>query len=304
MGESAAQPAIAVIGHPIGGSPAQFCITTALSDMRLDWQCLSFDVPPGALPAALGGVDALGFNGGLIAPPHERSAAAILGAGSPIDGWSRGPDGRIVPHNFRDEAVGLLIARHEARIGRAIVGIERMGEPIPDSAGLGLIATARSRDDFLRRETPRESVITASQAASGEKFDATASPPGAAENSGTEAGVGGGTPDGPRLILRYANVPKPNTQRATPSRRRGDRETAPAAASKKPSSWHPDSLIVDIAASPRDWSAPRAWPTRRPPVVHPIDLEVARIGLAMLRWTGQEPRPELLTEAIEEFLEL
>lgn len=302
MGESAAQPAIAVIGHPIGGSPAQFCITRALSDMHLDWQCLSFDVPPGSLPAALGGVDALGFNGGLIAAPHERSAAAILGDDSPIDGWSRDRDGRIVPHNFRDEAVGLLIVRHEAQIGRAIVGIERVGEPFPDSAGLGLIATARSRDDFLRGEAPREPIIAASQAAAAGKIEA-AAPPGDAPNSGTTAGVGG-TPDGPRLILRYANVATPTPKRATPSRRRGDRETAPAAASKKPSSWHPDSLIVDIATSPRDWSAPRAWPTRRPPVVHPIDLEVARIGLAMLRWTGKEPRPELLTEAIEEYLEL
>jgi hypothetical protein len=303
MGESAAQPAIAVIGHPIGGSPAQFCITRALSDMHLDWQCLSFDVPPGSLPAALGGVDSLGFNGGLIAAPHERSAAAILGVGSPIDGWSRDRDGRIVPHNFRDAAVGLLIARHEAQIGRAIVGVERVGEPFPDSAGLGLIATARSRDDFLRSEAPREPVIAAPQAAAVGKIDAAAAPPDDKTNSGTAAGAGD-TPDGPRLILRYANVATPNPKRATPSRRRGDRETAPTAASKKPPSWHPDSLIVDIATSPRDWSAPRAWPTRRPPVVHPIDLEVARIGLAMLRWTGKEPRPELLTEAIEEYLEL
>lgn len=303
MGESAAQPAIAVIGHPIGGSPAQFCITRALADMHLDWQCLSFDVPPGSLPAALGGVDALGFNGGLIAPPHERSAAAILGAGSPIDGWSRDRNGRIVPHNFRDEAVGLLIAKHEAQIGRTIVGIERVGEPFPESAGLGLIATARSRDDFLRGEAPREPVSAAPQAAAAGKIDVAAAPPGDPQNSGTDPGANN-TPDGPRLILRYANVVTTNPKRGTPSSRRGDRETAPTAASKKPPNWHPDSLIVDIATSPRDWSAPRAWPTRRPPVVHPIDLEVARIGLAMLRWTGQEPRPELLTEAIEEYLEL
>lgn len=44
----------------------------------MDWQCLSFDVPPQSLATAIAGIDVLHFAGALIAPPHQSAVAKIV----------------------------------------------------------------------------------------------------------------------------------------------------------------------------------------------------------------------------------
>lgn len=78
MDDSPVQTALCVIGHPIAGNPAQFCISRILQSLEMDWQCLSFDVPPESLETAIAGIDALHFAGALIAPPHQSAVAKIV----------------------------------------------------------------------------------------------------------------------------------------------------------------------------------------------------------------------------------
>jgi hypothetical protein len=44
----------------------------------MDWQCLSFDVPPQSLDTAIAGIDVLHFAGALIAPPHQSAVAKLV----------------------------------------------------------------------------------------------------------------------------------------------------------------------------------------------------------------------------------
>lgn len=78
MDDSPVQTALCVIGHPIAGNPAQFCISRILQSLEMDWQCLSFDVPPESLKAAIDGIDVLHFAGALIAPPHQSAVSKIV----------------------------------------------------------------------------------------------------------------------------------------------------------------------------------------------------------------------------------
>ena len=78
MDDSPVQTALCVIGHPIAGNPAQFCISRILQSLEMDWQCLSFDVPPESLQAAITGIDVLHFAGALIAPPHQAAVAKMV----------------------------------------------------------------------------------------------------------------------------------------------------------------------------------------------------------------------------------
>lgn len=78
MDDSPVQTALCVIGHPIAGNPAQFCISRILQSLEMDWQCLSFDVPPETLETAIAGIDVLHFAGALIAPPHQSAVAKIV----------------------------------------------------------------------------------------------------------------------------------------------------------------------------------------------------------------------------------
>ena len=143
MDESAVQTALCVIGHPIAGNPSQFCILRTLTALGLEWQCLSFDVPPESLPAAVSGIDVLGFAGALIAAPHHSTAAALLQLAtddttlpSPalqaepaawIDGLQRGADDRWVGCNFLGEAFAELLAGHQ----------QKLGQPLPHCVFLG-----------------------------------------------------------------------------------------------------------------------------------------------------------------------
>lgn len=78
MDDSPVQTALCVIGHPIAGNPAQFCISRILQSLEMDWQCLSFDVPPDSLQTAIAGIDVLHFAGALIAPPHQIAVAEMI----------------------------------------------------------------------------------------------------------------------------------------------------------------------------------------------------------------------------------
>ncbi len=90
MDESATLSLLGIIGHPIAGNPTQFALEGALRAAGLDWQCLSFDVPPEQLSAAIAGVAALGFRGVSIAPPFGCEVARLVQQLSPtsqLTGW-------------------------------------------------------------------------------------------------------------------------------------------------------------------------------------------------------------------------
>ncbi len=149
MDESAVQTALCVIGHPIAGNPSQFCILRALTALGLEWQCLSFDVPAESLPAAVSGIDVLGFAGALISAPHHSTAAALLQSSaadtalppapapdSPaaqdalptwIDGLQRGANDQWVGCNFLGEAFAKLLAEHQ----------RKLAQPLPHCVFLG-----------------------------------------------------------------------------------------------------------------------------------------------------------------------
>jgi hypothetical protein len=78
MDDSPVQTALCVIGHPIAGNPAQFCISRILQSLGMDWQFLSFDVPPESLQVAIAGIDVLHFAGALIASPHQSAVARLV----------------------------------------------------------------------------------------------------------------------------------------------------------------------------------------------------------------------------------
>lgn len=86
------EPVIAVLGHPIAGNSAQFALLRVFEAMRVDWRVLSFDVLPAQLHTALDGLDALGFEGVLIATSLSTAAsrwASITSTNEAADGADR-----------------------------------------------------------------------------------------------------------------------------------------------------------------------------------------------------------------------
>jgi len=74
---------VALLGCPAAGNPAQYLFERAIAAAGLDWRFLTFDVLPERLARALGGVDAMGFRGCLLAGALQEGAMPLLAHASP-----------------------------------------------------------------------------------------------------------------------------------------------------------------------------------------------------------------------------
>lgn len=337
MVESPAQNAICVIGHPIGGNPSQFCITRVLDDWELDWQCLSFDVAPESLAAALVGIEALGFVGALIASPHELAAAQRFGERSPLTESPRGlaisATPAAQPPALSTDALPssnpatpnpaaadpAAAAAAPAAAFRWIDGLRR--EPSGGLVGCNFLAEAV--DDLLREHQQRTGQRLAACLLVGDLAAiesatlpfASCLPPLRYQPvaDGSLVPCGGSLPPSdavspaltlesltePMLVIRMRGAEQPLKSKGKATQR-DDREGQ----GSLPRGLHPDSLIFDLAG---DFSPAAISPgpgQRLPRSVRPLDLEIARLVAALRNWTGQVADRNLLAEAIEEYLEI
>lgn len=95
MPVSQLQQICACLGQPVAGNPTQYMMERAFADQGLDWRYLTLEVPPEHLGDAIRGLRALGFRGGNITKPHKcdviqyldgtSEAAGLMGAVNCID---------------------------------------------------------------------------------------------------------------------------------------------------------------------------------------------------------------------------
>ena len=83
MSSPALQDVVALLGCPAAGNPAQYLFERAISAAGLDWRFLTFDVLPERLAQALGGIDAMGFQGCLLSGALQEGAMGerVMGEG-------------------------------------------------------------------------------------------------------------------------------------------------------------------------------------------------------------------------------
>ncbi len=105
MGDSPLQQIVCCMGQPVAGNPTQFMIEKAFAAAGLDWRYLTLEVPADNLPDAVRGLRALGFKGGNFTIPHKvaviehldelSEAAELMGAVNCVNRV----DGRLVGEN-------------------------------------------------------------------------------------------------------------------------------------------------------------------------------------------------------------
>lgn len=77
-----------MLGCPAAGNPAQYLCERAAADAGLDVRFFTADVEPAELSAALAGAAAMGFRGCLLAGPLEAAALPLVAAASPAATFS------------------------------------------------------------------------------------------------------------------------------------------------------------------------------------------------------------------------
>jgi len=88
--DSHLQQIVCCMGQPVAGNPTQFMMEKAFAAAKLEWRYLTLEVPPENLAAAVAGMKAMGFSGGNFTIPHKvaviehldelSQAAELMGA--------------------------------------------------------------------------------------------------------------------------------------------------------------------------------------------------------------------------------
>jgi len=86
----AIQEIVAVFGQPVAGNPTQYMMEKSFAALGLDWRYLTLEVPPAGLGDAVRGMRAMGFRGCNLTIPHKveviqyldrtSEAASLMGA--------------------------------------------------------------------------------------------------------------------------------------------------------------------------------------------------------------------------------
>lgn len=206
---------------------------------------------------------------------------------------------RLLPINLYAESLRFLIDRHTEKIGQELQWClvltdgaphESLVLPLKDQLPPERFAVAGA----LLKSWP----ITASQA-----IDATAI-------SSTEAVPAEPTPAAaahpdihslPALVILALD----NKPRKKSSSKTAPTSPSPAFVAELIAQLHQASLVVDLVGSAAGWLAERKDEgVHSLEVATGVELELAKLFLALKRWTGREPNMDVMREAIEEYLEV
>ncbi len=78
MSSESLQEIVCCMGQPVAGNPTQFMMERAFTEASLDWRYLTLEVAPENLAHAVRGMRAMGFAGGNFTIPHKVAVLEFL----------------------------------------------------------------------------------------------------------------------------------------------------------------------------------------------------------------------------------
>jgi shikimate dehydrogenase len=276
------QPILALLGHPVAGNPAQFMMERAFARHEMDWRYLSLDVSPEDLADAVRGMRAMGFHGGTCAEPHKEAVLGLLDRASDV--------ARHIG------AVNCILRDHHELLGENTEGrgvVSALGRRI-DPAGkrivlLGAGRLARAVGVELALAKAAEIIIVNRTEERGRKLVELLSGP-----VGAAATLVPWDED-------YVLPPDVNVLISTipPSPDDPD-EPLPI----KLDHLNDQMVVVDVSYNPPGtWLAGHAA-ERGAAVIEGLEVFIDQAAVDFQLWTGVDPDPTVMREAVEEFLEL
>lgn len=270
------------MGQPVAGNPTQFMMERAFAAAGLDWRYLTFEISPEQLPDALRGMRAMRFRGGNFTIPHK---VAVI---SHLDGLSQAA-----------ELMGAVNCVN-------LVGDKLIGE---NTDGKGFVQSLKELVD------PAEKKVVILGAG------------GAARAIAVELGlakvaeitiVNRTEARGQELVtLLNERVPVP----AKFSLWQGDYEVPPEtqlvinatsiglgnAAARVPlkvETLLPEMIVADVVFNPPRTRLLRDAESRGCKTLDGLGMLVNQAVIGFKIWTGVDPDPRVMREALEEYLEI
>jgi shikimate dehydrogenase len=280
--DSALQEIVCCMGQPVAGNPTQFMMEKAFGVAGLDWRYLTLEISPEQLPDAIRGMRAMRFRGGNFTIPHKvaviplldglSEAAELMGA---VNCVNRVGDGLIGENTDGKGFVQSLRELTDPRDKRVVVlGAGGAARAIAVELGLAGVAemvivnrTATRGQDLTTLLTDRVKINARFELWEGDYQ----------------------VPEGTEIVIQATSIGLGDSEARVPL----DIQTLTA-----------EMVVADVVFNP---------PLTR--LLHDAGQQGCRIldGLGMLVnqgvigfriWTGVDPNPQVMREALEEYLEI
>lgn len=281
MPASALPQLLGIVGHPLAGNPTHFAMEQLLKQEDLDWQVLTFDVPPEQLGDAIRGTKALGFSGLSIAPPygqqilyHVHTRSDTCRATGWADALVRDDQGHWHAHHLLADALVELLGPQ--RLVGASVGLFG-NSPKALALGRALVPHGISRV-WLRDAEP-------DAFRAGHRYFP------------TELSIETEPPDEPVDVLLRGSVCDVDAAEI-------DSDQPVPVDEEELDAMTEQGTLVDFAVKASTSPLLRLAAEQGLTCISAIDLLVQRAALASQLWTNLPPDTERLREAFEEYLEI
>jgi shikimate dehydrogenase len=278
----AIQEIVAVFGQPVAGNPTQYMMEKAFAQVGLDWRYLTLEVAPEALGDAVRGMRAMGFRGCNLTIPHKvavipyldrtSEAATLMGAVNCVNRI----DDELVGENTDGKGFVQSLREILDPTGKNIVILGAGGAARAIAVELGLAGAARIV--VVNRGEARGSELTellqsqARVSSSFVKWEGNYEVPAETEVLINATSIGLGDAE--------ARVPL-NVQ-----------------------TLEPDMVVADVIFNPPETRLIRDARQRGCPTLDGLGMLVNQAVIAFKIWTGQDAKPEVMRDALEEFLGL
>lgn len=273
MTSEALQDIVALFGCPAAGNPAQYLFERAIAEAGLDCRFLSVDVAVDRLEVALAGAAAMGFRGILLAGPlrvaavplvSPSAACAFAGAVSLVE---RGGDGWIA-HMTDGRGVLEAVRAHVDPSGKGALVLG--AGPCGRAAALELVLAGATAVTVCDSDDARADALVESLAG----LDGGAT---IARGSWPEVVV----PPDVRVLVAALDA---------------------AAAGASFAGLRPDIVVAEVALATEPGRVGRAALAAGACLVDGLEIHAARTAIDFAQITGAAADPDLLRDALDEFL--
>lgn len=282
MPVSQLQEICACLGQPVAGNPTQYMMERAFANHQLDWRYLTLDVSPEHLGDAIRGLRALGFRGGNITKPHKceviqyldatSEAAGLMGA---VNCINRDGD-RLIGENTDGKGFVQSLREVTDPAGKRVVMLGAGGAARAIAVEIALAGAAEIA--IVNRTPPRgqelvDLLIGKLQAA------ATLCP--------WEGDYD--VPEGTDVLINATSIGLFEPEARVPL---------------NVDSLKPPLVVADVVFHPPETRLLRDARQRGCTALDGLGMLVNQAVISFKIWTGIDPDPAVMREALEEFLEI
>lgn len=282
MSDAPLQPIVCCLGDPLAGNPMQLLMERAFRAAGLDWRFLSFEVSRDRLTDAVRGLKALGFHGAAFTTPHQVAVIELLD--------------RLTPEAQAIGAVNCAYVQDGVWVGdntdgpsftMTLQGLTELSQAHVVVLGAG--GTARAvAVELARKQISKLTIVNRTL----EKAQALAEQLAQQHSLETQAVAWQGAYQIPAETTLLVHATTMGWC---------DSDESPAL------DWSlvkPELVVADVIFNPPETTLLREARRRGLKTLSGIQMMANQVALAYRKWTGTDPKTDIIRETLEEYLEV